>query len=334
MNVDRPGSRPKVGLDGVRQPVEQRRRTNWAASACAAATVAATSSSTRPRVDRPSRQSTAATSIDTPMTLRMSTLRNARRPPPLMRSDCSRNRKANANTCHARRTARRPDFRLAHPPPHPGIRCQSHGHTGKEQEDRCTEAAKDNRPPIRRASAIGQPRPRIEGVRLDHDQNADAPQPVQVVTARRPDVGRGARRGWGPPCALRGAVDVKGGREFDVLAQASARPSSTSRVTAQSPVRRRAQEHRRGWRSAAARAAAVGEGQPRVHRSAPRENASADDGPCGGCRRHRRPCSRAAPCRGVAPATDRPRCHHQRHRPCGRWSHRNCRSFAPDDLDS
>ena len=72
----------------------------------AAAAAAAASSSARGRPWRARAQSAAAATIDTPMTLRMSTLRIVCSPPPLMSHACIRNSNASPRICQPRRRAR------------------------------------------------------------------------------------------------------------------------------------------------------------------------------------------------------------------------------------
>ena len=74
-------------------------------------------------------------------------------------------------------------------PAHLRSGAQRDGDTGHEQEGWSRHAAQDHQPAIRGAGLLVRQGPRVEGVRFDHHEHGEAPQPVQIpetaLTRRR-----------------------------------------------------------------------------------------------------------------------------------------------------
>ena len=174
------GDRNDVGQDRRRQK-RRAAASGRAASRSAVAAVAAAKISARARLEVPSRQSSAATTIDGPMMLRMSTLNRSvgRCDHPRIQA-WSRKRKASAKTSSPRRTTA-----FAAPLRLPVLRSFDPADNATATPARKRNSVVPPPPMIistRKAepSRSGAAGPAVEQVSVDHQQHGDAAQPVEM----------------------------------------------------------------------------------------------------------------------------------------------------------
>ena len=155
------------------------------------------------------RQTQAAATIAGPMMFRMSTLSRpagVREPPERVGLEAEQKRVEKNLPAATFDEPGRLNRRAA--PAHLRSGAQRDGDTGHEQEGWRRHAAQHHQPAVRGAGLLVRQGPRVEGVRLDHHEHGEAPQPVQIPETAVAGV---ALTGSG------GRVDARRGVERDVL---------------------------------------------------------------------------------------------------------------------
>ena len=181
--VAEPAHGPEVRLDRIGK-AERIERLRTIGERSVTASVAAENASNRPFTVVSAPQIAAAAMIDGPMMLRMSTFRMRPRRGPAEHPGLNPEEEGEPEDLEAAPDdrARAAASSVARPPElRPGG--EGHRDAGEEEKERRAEAAEDHRIGELPRLAIGEARPAVEDVGLDHDEDREAAQHIQVAAA-------------------------------------------------------------------------------------------------------------------------------------------------------